>query len=550
MYRDAEKLVKRQMKRYNSNMQYIDLGLIYEAQGDEKKAEDAYQDAIRSMPQSQGIIIRTANEFIRLNKLDYAMETYNYGKSLLNNTYPFSYELASLYGSMGQYERMIEAYLDLLEYNEAYLQTVQNGLNRSINFDEDEEKVEMLRIDLLRRVQKTPESTVYSQLLIWLFLQQKEFESAFIQLKALDKRLNEDGQRLLNLASLCVNNDAFGVAEQCYEYIAEKGPSNDYYPYAKAGILKARFEIQRRIFPPDTVALMELLLAYEATLVELGSSGETAMIMRQKAMLEAYYLNDLLAANITLNEALELPNLHPQSKAEMKLELAEILIARDYIWDASLLISQVDKDFKHDVIGFQAKFMNAQISYYTGDFGWSQAQLDVLKGSTSKLISNDAMELSLLLTDNLNLDTITDPMERFARADLLIVQRIFGEATLCLDSISELYPQHALSDEILLRHAQIAEDTYDYESAVDYYNQVVTNHYFDISADNALFNMAELYEVQLNQPDQAKELYKQLMIDFPGSLYVVESRKRYRALRGDNDPKTEEFMPIEKQPTQ
>lgn len=550
MYRDAEKLVKRQMKRYNSNMQYIDLGLIYEAQDDEKNAEDAFQDAIRNMPKSQGIIIRTANEFIRLNKLNYAMETYNYGKSLLNNTYPFSYELASLYGSMGQYERMIEAYLDLLDYNEAYLQTVQNGLNRSIVFEEDDEKVEMLRTDLLRRVQKTPESTVYSQLLIWLFLQQKDFDSAFVQLKALDKRLNEDGQRLLNLASLCVNNEAFGVAEKCYQYIAEKGRSNDYYPYAKAGILKARFEIQRRVFPPDTVALQLLHDDYEATLVDLGSSGEIAIIMRQKAILEAYYLNDLLAANITLNEALEIPNLHPESEAEMKLELAKILIARDYIWDASLLISQVDKDFKHDVVGFQAKFMNAQISYYTGDFGWAQAQLDVLKGSTSKLISNDAMELSLLLTDNLNLDTITDPMERFARADLLIVQRKFESATVSLDSISELYPQHALSDEILLRHAKIAEDTFDYNAAVEYYKQVITYHYFDITADNALFKMAELYEEKLDQPEVAKEFYKQLMMDFPGSLYVVESRKRYRALRGDSDPNTDEFMPIEKQPAQ
>ncbi len=548
MFREAEKLVKKQMKRVQSNVLYIDLGQVYEAQDQTKEADKAYQDAIKNMPKSQGMIIRTANEFIRLNKLDYALDTYNYGKNLLNNSYPFSYEMASLYGSMGDYDKMISAYLDLLEYNEAYLQTVQNGLNRSIDFEADDEKVDLLRMELLRRVQANPESTVYSQMLIWLFLQQKDFESAYIQLKAIDKRLNEDGQRLLNLASLCLNNEAFTVAEKCYAYIAEKGPSNDYYPYARAGELKSVFEQLRREFPPDTAALQLLHGNYETALDDLGKTSNVVGMMRQKAALEAYYLGDLKMANITLNDALDLPQLHPDAVAEMKLELASILIARDYIWDASLLCSQVDKDYKQDMLGYRAKFLNAQISYYTGDFGWAQAQLDVLKGSTSKLISNDAMELSLLITDNMALDTIFEPMLMFSHADLLILQRDYQAATLTLDSIIETYPGHALSDEILLRHAKIAEEQYDYQAAIDFYQEVITNHYFDITADNALFRMAELYETKLGDTEKAQELYKQLMLDFPGSLFVVESRKRFRAIRGDESIKIDEIAVPEKTP--
>lgn len=547
-YKDAEKLVKKQMKRFKSNVQHIDLGQVYEAQNLSKEANEAYEDAIKNMPKSQGMIIRTANEFIRLNKLDYALDTYNYGKNLLNNSYPFSYELASLYGSMGDHQKMITAYLDLLEYNEAYLQTVQNGLNRSIDFETQNEKVDLLRMELLRRVQRSPESTVYSQMLIWLFLQQKDFDSAFIQLKAIDKRLGEDGQRLLNLASLSLNNEAFAVAEKCYAYIADKGPTNDYYPYARAGVLKSKFEQLRRQFPPDSLALVELHDDYVTTLTDLGNSADIVGILRQKAQLEAYYMGDLRMANVTLNEALELPQVHPDVIAEMKLELSSILIARDYIWDASLLCSQVDKDYKQDVLGYRAKFLNAQISYYTGDFGWAQAQLDVLKGSTSKLISNDAMELSLLITDNLALDTIMDPMLRFAHADLLVVQRDYDSATAALDSLSEMYPGHALSDEILLKHAKISEEQFNFDTAIGYYQQVITNHYFDITADNALFRMAELYETKLSDTQKAQELYKQLMLDFPGSLYVVESRKRYRAIRGDDSIEIDEIAIPEKTP--
>jgi tetratricopeptide (TPR) repeat protein len=537
-FKEAEKLIKKQGKRSNSNTLFIDLGEVYEAQGEDDDAQKAYREAIDALPQSQGIVIRTANEFIRLNKLELALETYQEGKKLLEGRYPFSYEIAGLYGTMGDQERMISEYLDLLVFNEAYLQTIQNALNRSINFEEDDEGAEMLRTELLRRVQKNPDSVIYAEMLIWLFLQDKQFNSAYIQLKALDKRLGEDGQRLLQLAGLCTNNGQYDVAEKCYQYIADKGKSNPYYNYARTGVLKSKFQSLSEAFPPDTAALKALRMDYTGTLTELGVSSETIGLMRQKALLEAYYLGDLEAANTTLNEALDANIPTPAMRAEIKLDLAEILIAKDYIWDASLLASQVDKDFKNDILGSKAKFLNARISYYNGDFEWAQAQLDILKGSTSKLISNDAMELSLLISDNLNLDTILEPMLKYSRADLMAIQRNYSEATATLDSILSEYPGHSLKDEILMLKGRMAESKYDYELAITFYEQVLADHYFDISADNALYRTAELYEHKLGKPSKAADLYKQLMVDFPGSLFVVEARKRFRNIRGD-EPNTE-----------
>lgn len=533
-YKDAERHVKRHMKKYASSVYYIDLGEVYEAQEDFKDAEKAYREAIRSLPKSQGLIIRTANEFIRRNKLDLALETYLHGKSILEDRYPFSYEIAGLYGTMGDNERMIEEYLNLLDFNEAYLQTIQNALNRSIDFETDDDGVELIRRELLKRVQNQPQSTIYAEMLTWFFLQRREFRSALIQLEALDKRLNEDGRRLLTFAGLCVNNEAYEVAADAYDYIASKGKENPYYAYARSGALKADFESLRRTYPLDTAELNRLHDRYAATLAELGRSNETMGLMRQRANLEAYYLGDLLAANNTLNAALEVPGIHEEQRAEVKLALAQILIARDYIWDASLLASQVDKDFKNDVIGHRAKFLNAKISYYAGDFQWAQAQLDILKGSTSKLISNDAMDLSLLISDNLNLDTITEPMMMYARADLLAIQRRFDDAQTVLDSIAIQYPGHALEDESLMLKARMAESQHRYENALELYQAVLSDYYFDIHADNALFRMAEIQDDIFDRPEVAADLYKQLMVDFPGSLFVVEARKRFRRIRGDD----------------
>lgn len=534
-YKDAEKLIKQHMKRFKSNVYYIDLGNLYEISGDEKAARKAYDEAIDQLPKSQGMIIRTANEFIRKNKLEYALRTYQEGKKLLENRYPFSYEIAGLYGTMGDKERMISEYLDLISYNNAYLQTVQNAINRSIDMDDDSEDTEFLRKELLRRVQKNPEETTYAEMLTWMFLQRRDFNAAFVQIKALDKRQNEDGQRILNLATLCMNNKAYDVASKCYAYIAEKGPTNTYYVYARAGKLRADFEQLRRVYPPDSTALSDLKVRYNEALDELGHRREAVNLYRQKAKLEAFYLGEAESATATLNEVLDRPDLSPQTRAEIKLELAEILVARDYIWDASLLASQVDKDFKQDVIGFEAKLLNARISYYTGDFDWAQAQLDVLKGSTSKLISNDAMRLSLLITDNLNLDTIYEPMLKFARADLMTVQRRFDEAEATLDSIKTMYPGHSLTDDILMQKAKIAEAKGNTEQAVAYYNRVVAEHYFDVTADDALFRIAELTEIYLGKEEEAGKLYLQLITDFPGSLYSTEARKRLRRIRGDSD---------------
>ncbi len=534
-YKEAEKLVKQHMKRFNSNIYYIDLGALYESMDDAKAANKAYGEAISSLPKSQGMVIRTANEFIRRNKLELALETYQHGKKLLDNSYPFNYEIASLYGTMGDKERMITEYLDLVSFNNAYLQTVQNSISRSIDMDEDGPQMEFLRTELLRRIQRSPQETVFAEMLTWLFLQRRDFNSALIQLKAIDKRLNEDGQRILTLASLAMNNGSFDVASKAYQYLIDKGANSAFYTYAKLGQLRADFELLRASYPPDTVAIAKLNEAYDNTIKELGVSIETVDLLRQKAQLEAFYLGDMQAATITLNNALDIAGLRPTVIAETKLELAEILIARDYIWDASLLASQVDKDFKQDVIGFEAKLLNARISYYVGDFTWAQAQLDVLKGSTSKLIANDAMKLSLLITDNYNLDTIPEPMVKYARADLMVLQRQYTAAEATLDSIVRLYPYHALSDEILMQKARIREATSDIEGALGFYQQVLSNHYFDITADDALFRMAELHESHTRDTAKAAELYKQLILDFPGSLFTVEARKRLRALRGDED---------------
>jgi outer membrane protein assembly factor BamD (BamD/ComL family) len=428
---------------------------------------------------------------------------------------------------------MINEYLDLLENDESYIQSVQNMLQTSFGSEADVKQNELLRTELLKRISKHADKTILSELLIWMQIQQKDFEGAFLQAKALDKRKREEGGRLMDLAKLALQNENYDVAVKSYQYVIEKGSSNYFYTSARMDLLDALYQkvIFKNLYTP--VDLAELEKNYLVTINELGKSANTAPLLKKFAHLQAFYLDKPTEAITLLEETIALPKITPTVQAECKLELADILLMTGDIWEASLRYSQVEKAFKHDPIGQEAKFRNAKISYYTGDFKWAQAQLDVLKGATSKLISNDAMDLSLLISDALAIDTNEVPLMLYSKADILSFQNKDDLAINELDSINSLFPNHVLADDILFKKAKIALKHAKYADAAAYYDTIVKNYGDDILGDDALYNLAELNEYQFKNPEKAKELYQELLIKYPGSLYVVEARKRFRKLRGD-----------------
>ena len=199
-----------------------------------------------------------------------------------------------------------------------------------------------------------------------------------------------------------------------------------------------------------------------------------------------------------------------------------------------LLYSQVDKAFKDDTLGHEARFRNAKLSYYAGDFQWAQTQFDILKASTSKLIANDALDLSIFIIDNLGLDTSSAPLQTYADAELLVFQNRFEEAFKKLEEIPAKFPGNTLEDDVLYLKAGVYYKQRNIVKAAEMYQQIIDKHIDGIRGDNAMFSLAEIYEKHLNDKEKAKELYEKLFIDFSGSTFAVDARKRYRKLRGDD----------------
>ena len=533
-FKKAEKLVKKQIKKQADRYSYrVDLGYVLKSAGEISDSKKEYEELIDNLPPSQGSIFELANAFSQRKELDYALETYLKGRKLLKDTYPFNFEVAEIYIQKGDIEAMINEYLDVLLVSDGYIQQVQNSLVRIYQSDQRESKNDLLKSQLLRRIQKYPERKVYAEMLIWIMIQEKDFNGAYLQAKALDKRLKEDGSRLVDLAEMCFSNNQFDVAVKCYQYIIDKGSENYYYVASKIELVNTLNKKITQFGKYTPTDIIDLEKHYTQTITELGKNAESATLLKGLAHLNAFYMNNDEKAIELLEELLELPGLSNKFQAECKLDLGDILVLTDNIWDASLYFSQVEKSFKHDPIGDEAKYRNARVSYYVGDFKWSQAQLDVLKGSTSKLIANDAMQLSLFISDNTTVDTNTVPMSYFAQAELFAYQNKDEDALKTLDTINNYFPGHSLADDILYKKAKIMEKSQKFEEAAKLYQSILDQYATDILADDALFRLAEMNQYYFNNNEKAKEHYQKLLTDYPGSLLTVEARKRFRALRGD-----------------
>lgn len=542
----AEKLVREQMKKRGDDPRFtIDLGSLYRMAGQQDKANKEFEKALKAMRPDANSVRQTANHFTRVNEADMALQAYERGQKLLRDGLQFHYEIANIHAMKGDVPKMVSAYMDLIGNNPAYLQSVQNSLTRYMDLGIPDGRSEILRTELLRRIQRDPQNIVYPELLIWMYIQQKDLNSAFVQSRALDKRLDEGGTRMMDLAAIALANDDHTTAFKCYDYVLALGRNDANYIRARIGSVQTRFDQLTAQHDPAMADLLDLDQRSANTLSELGINKGTIALLRDRAHLKAFHLDQAPQAIALLEEGLATPALDNKTKAQLKLDLGDIHMLTGAIWEASLLFSQVDLDMKYDLLGHEARLRNAKVSFYAGDFLWAQSQLDVLKSSTSKLIANDAMELSLRITDNLGVDSNSVPLSLFARAELLRIRTRYDEALVVLDSLNAEFPMHTIGDDVLYERYRIAMARGRYTEAAGHLEKLLEQYPLDILVDNALLDLGKLYEEQLKDPEKAKAYYERLLFEQTGSIFVPEARERFRKLRGDgqgNPTESEKFI--------
>ena len=544
-FKDAEKLCKNQIKI--NPFQYghlVELGRVYDIWGKTDKSSNYYNKAIDKIDKKTNYdqITSLSLAFEKEALLKFSLATYiranEYSK---DNPIKYNIQIAKIYAKQGKIQLMIDTYLHLLEVDDAYLSSVQRGLENVIDINSAD--ANLLKKSILFKAQKNPDNIIYSRMLVWYFNLQGKFASSFIYVRAIDIKTKSKGASLYKLGEISNINEDYSTAIKCYDEIIKLYSNSTISNKAKTKRLKA---IKNSLLSGGEIKqqeLLELKSSYLKILAEIemyNYNGEKTQskfpILMELSEIEAYYLHEYKNAEKSLKSALKLPGLTIAERAKIKIAIADIYVLQNKVWEASLLFMQVEKDFKYEAIGHKAKFKNTKIYYYTGEFNWCLAQLDVLKASTSKLIANDAMDLSLLITNNLSdQDSNQIALKLFARADLFLAQNKFVEANSLFDSIVSMFKFSSLNDEILYKKALISLKERKYNDAILELENLLLDYSDDILADNALFLLGDIYENKIYDILKAKECYKKILFQHKDSYFVTEARKRFRKLSEPNN---------------
>lgn len=544
-YEEAEKFIRKEIKSdKNEAANYVELGYLFKLQNKLKEADEAHLQAIAMLRNDQNSYINLANLFMSRREYDYAEKTFLEARKKF--PYKFEFELAWVYQQKGKYDLMINEYLGLLETNDAYLQSVQNRLQATVYSDTEGNLQELLKKALMLRIQKRPEKVIFVEMLIWLYLQERDYDKALLQAKALDKRTDNGTKRIFDIGLQAAESDQFNAARDAFMYITNKGVLDAYYMDASSEYLSVMFRQVISASSPDIKTLEELEKKLSAAIAELGINKSTFSIVLKRATLLGFYMGRPEEARKILDEVTGSGKISPMQAAEARILLGDLYLFEKDIWEATLIYARVEKDFPNDPIGHDAKFKKSRLAYFSGDFRWAEAQLSVLKGATSKLIANDAFGMSLLIKDNLIDDSEGEALKIMSRAEWLHYRKEDSLAILTLDSIVQRYPQNVIADDALYLKARYLEGMGDFKEAAAVYEKVYTGFPYDILADDALYAAAKICLNALYMPETARDLLKQFIVNYPGSIFITEVRRLFRDVREKYpEPKP---IPDEQQP--
>ena len=520
----AENLIEKRKQKYNQPTMQIELGYNFQLQKQQDKANKFYQLALDEIQNEPNYAYQLGSNFEKKTLLDWALKAYELGQKF-NPNLNFDYQMALLQGQMGNVELMIDKLFDYAYAKPEFAPTVQSFLSRFLMENSNESFPAYVKKTLLIRTQKTPD-IFWNQFLSWFYVQQKEYDKAFIQERAIYKRNPESFYEIVTLAQLAIEDNQDETAQTILTFVLENTSDIGLQMQAHHFLMKMKIEnATAKDYPQIQLELQELVKKF-------GVSPYSLKLQLLLANFEAFYRNQPKNAIEQLQKTLELP-LNLREAAAVKMELADIMVYDEKFNQAILYYAQVEDNLKNDELAHEASMKMAKANYYKADFEWTLQQVKNLKQSSSLLIANDAIELFMLIQDNSVEDSTKTALTAFAKADLKLYQKKKDEALQAFLTILEKHKGESIQDITLLRIAQIYEQKKQFDLALNYYNKILTDHADGIFVDEALYFSAEIYRIELNQPEKAKPLYERMVLNHPDSIYFTNSRINYRILRGD-----------------
>ncbi len=530
-FKKAEKYIKQVLKLYPGNLQYeSNVIALYQASGETDKKQAYMQDLMERYGESQFQLNLIAQNLVSQQLLDDAILFIKEARKTSGNPYSFSLDMAGIYRMKNDKPAMTNEYINYAKENPLNINYVKNIFQNILKEDDD---LDYLEQSLIKKIQSEPNNYLYADLLIWVELQRKNFYGAFIQARSLDKKRNSQGDESMRIGQIAMDNGAWDDAIRIFDYVSETFRDSYNYAISKRYTIRAKESKIKNTFPVERTEIRNLISDYDNLIKEIGLNHISLEAQRNKALLHAFYLDEKDSAIFILQKVINNPRSSPYLISRAKIDLGDIYLLNGIPWESTLLYSQVEKSNKESPIGYEAKLRNAKLNYYTGNFSLAQSHLDILKLATTREISNDAIDLSLLIKNNTVFDSSEKIMQSFANIELMIFQNQIDPSITSLIQLIEKNPNHPIVDEAYWRLASLYKQKGQFESAINYLNKILELFPLDILADDAMYEKGIIYQDHLGKDDLAIQTFQEFLKEYPGSLYAAESRKRIREIRGD-----------------
>lgn len=530
-YNDAIEITKVVLKSNSKNLIYrYNLGLAYEKLNDTTQAKKEWTLINDLVVDNEYEVNNYIQKYIEARNWPLAESLITKFQKKSKSKDAFGSQLMMVYIKQDRMEEAVSiafGQLELDNQNYMYLYSTFDFLTTNTTAQR------MMEKRLFAKLSAEPGSDKWNELAMQLAMTVKDYEQALMLAKSYEKRKNGQGIQVYQIAELAAGENEFEIAVDGYDYVI-KNNSSGYAKLANEKKILALYARLKKKRLRDSTHLSNLHSEIINYLQQHGYNQNTADIQLVFAEFTVKYLRRLPQAMGILEKLLETPLLAKQYVSRAKLDLADIKLAMNDIWEASLLYGQVDKDELDGPLGEEARFKNSRIFYYNGDYELAEDLLSILKSSTSELIANDALQLAVFIQENQGDEAKELAMKDVSTAELLFYQNRAEEAVKTLVSLKKVFPNSSLIDDVLLIQANYEKAVENDSAASKLYKELVDKFPTSILADRALYEWAKLEEESFKNIESAKEAYLKILTKYKDSVFTTDARKRLRKLRGEN----------------
>ncbi len=502
-----------------SSTWHVDLAEVYFLNNDRDRALSLwrfYIDQNKTDPTAYRLV---AMAMIRQRLFDEATAIYMEAIQQIKGQDNLHVDIANIYKAQLNYGKASEHYLYFYLHQPKQLAYVRQQLLTLSDKGHDIKPVTSAINQFLK--EHTGQSQV-REILAGLYLKNKNFDQAFEIYKNLETKTTNGGY-IHKYALEALANHAFLYAIQGFKYLIQTYPFSPLVP-------QAHYDLGR---------------SYASLAYALEQKENSGQMMKQAVgIFERIILSDkksnfvqqslINLGDIYFDYYFDLDNAIKYYQTFLKdfssVKIRDKIVIR--LGDAYLTKSQTDQAIKIYQLVNTAEYKNlsrfkvAEIYYFTGNFKQTKQLLSNLISQTkpNNALMNDILSRQMLLK-SFSKDSVS--LAKYAQADLLKFQKKYAEAA---EEFSELSRGKNNLRSLAGREAgKLLLKLHKYDESKGVLEPLLTAISEDKDHDELIFLLAESEE-KLNHLHTALDLYNELLIKYPNSLFIQEARKKARTL--------------------